>query len=65
MRSDRRTLLIDGYQPASSTPRRGWFGRDGKDAGPARGEDGLTPPKAVSAMVIPPRRGGEPAAPKK
>ncbi|MCE6952038.1 hypothetical protein LAZ29_13975 [Cereibacter sphaeroides] len=62
MRDDRRTLLIDGYQPSRPRTDKGWFARE-----PEKAANGHVPapPKAVSAIVIPGRGGVATAAPKK
>lgn len=62
MRDDRRTLLIDGYQPSRRRADKGWFLRESEKT--ANGH-APTPPKAVSAIVIPGRGGAATAAPKK
>ena len=62
MPDDRRTLLIDGYQPSRPRRDKGWFGREPEKA--ANGH-APTPPKAVSAIVIPGRGGAATAAHKK
>lgn len=62
MADDRRTLLIDGYQPSRPRPDRGWFARAPRKPAEAAAPK---PPKAVSAIVVPVRGDWSTAAPKK
>ncbi|MGP3695823.1 hypothetical protein [Rhodobacter sp. NSM] len=62
MPDDRRTLLIDGYQPSRRRADKGWFTRGSDKEG---SEIAPKPPKAVSAIVVPGRDGWATAAPKK